>query len=77
MTSLIELERLYWQRPSLGAPDAVVAAWYEAKATVHEQLAAESRDAQGRSRELHFADKARARATALRATTPGADKLAA
>lgn len=65
MTTLIELERLHWQRPSLHAPAADVAAWYEAKAAVHEHLATEARDELSRTRELDFADRARTRARLL------------
>ncbi|MBO0839721.1 MAG: hypothetical protein J2O49_02740 [Sciscionella sp.] len=41
MNVLIELTALGMSRPAPDAPSDVVAAWYEAKARLHEQLAAQ------------------------------------
>ncbi|MGQ0839434.1 hypothetical protein [Actinokineospora sp.] len=41
MNALIDLTTLFYSRPSLGASTETVAAWYLAKARLHERLAAE------------------------------------
>lgn len=38
MNAMIELARLYRQRPGLGASNEALAAWYHAKGRLHEQL---------------------------------------
>jgi len=40
MNTLIEMSRLFHNRPRVDASDNVIAAWYRAKGRLHEQLAA-------------------------------------
>lgn len=68
--TLVELSRLSWQRPHVDAPAETVAAWYEAKSTTHEHLAAEAAvrgDELGAAREHGYARAAAEHAARLRA----------
>lgn len=70
MNTLIELGRLHWTRPAADAAAPAVARWYEAKAAVHEHLAAECTDLTDRSRELAHARRARVHAQSLLRAAP-------
>jgi hypothetical protein len=65
MSLLCELQELWLSRPSADAPNLVVAAWYEQKADVLEQMASTLRDAPREQAEQH-ASAARDHARRLR-----------